>query len=61
MDSYFNSIYCVVITMTTVGYGDLVPGTFMGRFIAMVSCVWGTFLMALCIVVVGKIFDLSHN
>lgn len=47
--------------MTTVGYGDLVPGTFMGRFIAMVSCVWGTFLMALCIVVVGKIFDLSHN
>ena len=61
MDSYYNGIYCVIITMTTVGYGDLPPCTFLGRFIAIVSCVWGSFLMALCVVTVANIFDLTHN
>ena len=41
----FNSIpkgvYWAVVTMTTVGYGDISPGTPMGQFIAMVIMILG--------------------
>jgi hypothetical protein len=47
--------------MTTVGYGDLSPCTCLGRFIACVTCIWGSFLMALCVVTVNNVFDLTHN
>ena len=29
-DSYFTSIYFTVITLTTIGYGDISPGTTYG-------------------------------
>ena len=43
LDNYFNSIYVIVITFTSVGYGDISSGTLMGRFIVMVLALWGAF------------------
>jgi ABC-type amino acid transport substrate-binding protein len=34
--SLHEGIYCAVVTMTTVGYGDKTPSTRIGRFIAVV-------------------------
>ncbi len=33
-DNIPNSIYWAVVTLTTVGYGDIAPQTYLGRFIA---------------------------
>lgn len=39
--SYSNSVWCVVVTMTTVGYGDYFPVTIAGRIIGFAVCLWG--------------------
>lgn len=38
---FFLAIYQIVITMTTVGYGDICPGNMMGRIVAMTCALWG--------------------
>jgi hypothetical protein len=60
-DDYFNSIWCIVITMTTVGFGDIVAYSYFGRVIIMITAFWGAFLISLLIVSVSKIFELSKN
>eukprot|EP00281_Chroomonas_sp_CCMP1168_P014931 CAMPEP_0206211768 /NCGR_PEP_ID=MMETSP0047_2-20121206/177_1 /ASSEMBLY_ACC=CAM_ASM_000192 /TAXON_ID=195065 /ORGANISM="Chroomonas mesostigmatica_cf, Strain CCMP1168" /LENGTH=430 /DNA_ID=CAMNT_0053633697 /DNA_START=120 /DNA_END=1412 /DNA_ORIENTATION=+ len=53
MDQFHNCLWLVVITMTTVGYGDVYPSTDLGRFIAVASCFEAVVLLALCIDVVN--------
>jgi hypothetical protein len=43
----FNNFYLIVITMTTIGYGEVYPVTYIGRIICIIACVWGVFLISL--------------
>jgi hypothetical protein len=36
--------------MTTVGFGDFVPKTYLGRVIAILACIWGNFLISLMVI-----------
>jgi voltage-gated potassium channel len=40
------SIYWAIVTITTVGYGDIVPGTPMGKFIATLIMLLGYVIIA---------------
>ena len=42
-------MWCIIITMTTVGYGDYFAKTHFGRVISVIACFWGTFLISLMV------------
>lgn len=44
--SYFNVLWLVIITVFTVGYGDLTPQSDLGRTIAIVAALCGLILSA---------------
>ena len=46
-NSFFDAVYWATVTLTTVGYGDLTPVTDVGRFISMISSLFGVAIIAL--------------
>lgn len=45
--TFFDALYWATVTLTTVGYGDLCPVTELGRFISMLSSLFGVAIIAL--------------
>ena len=46
-EDFFDALYWATVTLTTVGYGDMIPATDLGRFISMVSSLFGVAIIAL--------------
>lgn len=44
---FFDALYWATVTLTTVGYGDLTPVTDIGRFVSMLSSLFGVAVIAL--------------
>ena len=55
------SFYWVIVTMTTVGYGDLLPNTYTGRVLTIISMYFGIFGLALPITVIGANFSRQYE
>lgn len=49
-NNYINCIWCVFITMATVGYGDYFPKTVAGRFVCVFAAISGIIISSLLIV-----------
>ena len=45
--SYFEAVYWAVISLTTMGYGDIYPVTVVGRIFTMISAAFGIAIIAL--------------
>jgi Ion channel len=56
-----NTIWNVIITMTTVGYGDIYPKTTLGRIIGVVVALWGLFLVSIFTVTLSNLFTFTHG
>ena len=59
LGNYLNDLWCIFITMTTVGYGDISPKSFFGRLISVVTCLFGVFLVGLVVISVTSYFNLE--
>lgn len=45
--SFFDAVYWAVVTLTTVGYGDIYPISDIGRMVSMISSLVGIVIIAL--------------
>ena len=45
--SIWDTVWYSLVTMTTVGYGDVCPVTSIGRFVSMLSSLFGVAIIAL--------------
>lgn len=54
-------MWCVVITMTTVGYGDVFSVSPFGRIISIINALWGAFVISMLVASIGQVFDLNDS
>lgn len=55
------AMWNVIITLTTVGYGDYYPKTNFGRFIGIITAFWGVFFVSLFVVALTNTLDLEES
>jgi len=51
----------VMITMTTVGYGDFNPKTIPGRCFCFLMCIFGIFMMSIIVIILFQSLELSYE
>lgn len=59
--SFFNAMWFTVVTLTTIGYGDVSPGTIPGKIVTILLAFWGTIFVALLVTIVSNIFNLRNS
>lgn len=50
----YSSFWLMLVTMTTVGYGEIYPTTYFGRVVVIIACIVGTFVLSLLVVFLGQ-------
>mmetsp|Transcript_32425 Transcript_32425/g.28711 ORF Transcript_32425/g.28711 Transcript_32425/m.28711 type:complete len:309 (+) Transcript_32425:534-1460(+) len=57
------AMWNIIVTMTTVGYGDTFPHSNIGRFLGIWICLWGVLLVSLFVVTVSDAleFDITQK
>lgn len=54
LGKYPNAVWTTIVTMTTVGYGDIFPLTPLGKVVAIMVALFGALLTALFVVTVER-------
>ena len=58
-EDYTDTFWVIIITMMTVGYGDIYPSTHFGRIVVFISALFGTILTSLLIAAMGSFVTFS--
>ena len=56
-----NCLWCIIITMGTVGYGDYFPKTYPGRVITILAAITGVILSSLLIITLNAYLSMNSN
>ena len=59
--TYPNALWLILITTTTVGYGDYFPQTPLGRIIILFVAIWGTLIVSIMLVVVTNTLSMENS
>lgn len=59
-NNMWNCMWNVVITLTSVGYGELYPKTFFGRIVGIIICFWGVFIVSFFVVTVTNMLNFTQ-
>lgn len=59
--SYITTLWMIMITMTTVGYGDYNPKTIPGRSLGFILSIWGVFLLSMIVIILFNSLELSFE
>jgi len=54
--SFFDAVYWAVVTLATVGYGDIVPRSTTGKIFAILVIISGPFILSLITATISSIF-----
>ncbi|CAD5209103.1 unnamed protein product [Bursaphelenchus xylophilus] len=58
--NYLNSLWFIAITFLSVGYGDIVPNTYCGRGMAVITGVLGTCTSSMVVAVIARKLELTR-
>jgi hypothetical protein len=58
---YYSMLYMTIVTSFTLGYGDIVPKTYIGRTILSACMVMGLFLIAVSVVFMASFLELKSG
>jgi hypothetical protein len=58
-DNITTAMWYMIITMTTIGYGDYAAESHMGRFMAIIIAFWGVFYVSLFVVALNNMLLFS--
>jgi len=61
LQSLLNCFWLIIVTMTTVGYGDYFPKSHLGRFIGVVACIIGMLIVSLIVVSLAVISEFTSE
>jgi hypothetical protein len=59
--NYPNALWLILITTTTVGYGDYFPQAPLGRVIILFVAIWGTLIVSVMLVVVTHTIRMENS
>ena len=55
-----NAMWTVLVTMTTVGYGDFYIKTLFGRLVGIIVAFWGVFIVSLFVVSLSTMLEFDN-
>ena len=61
VSNYYNSLWLMMVTMTTVGYGDFFPRTTPGRAITFFACIFGVIVVSLMTLILMNFTDMNNS
>jgi len=58
-DKFATAIWNIIVTMSTVGYGDVYPKTRFGRILGAFVCIWGVVVESMMVVTLSEGLEFS--
>ncbi|CAJ0574417.1 unnamed protein product, partial [Mesorhabditis spiculigera] len=58
--NYLNSLWMIAVTFLSVGYGDIVPHTYCGKTMAVITGIMGTCTSSMVVAVIARKLELSR-
>lgn len=56
-----SSLWYTIITMTSVGYGNIIATTPLGRFVTIITAFVGAFLLSLLVAIITEWFNMEER